>query len=118
MKSSWEGIKIFDISDVANPRYIKSVETDCGSHTHSLIPGAKTDYLYVSSYSPSDDLPRLQAAARLDLDRRGPEEGADHGASVVATPNLFPDGGYTNTSGCHDITVIPAKQDRGRRLHG
>ena len=25
-------------------------------------------------------------------------------------PNLFPDGGYTNTSGCHDITAYPAKK--------
>ena len=28
----------------------------------------------------------------------------------MATPNLFPDGGYTNTSGCHDITVNPARK--------
>ena len=39
VKASWEGIKIFDITDKANPRYIKSVETNCGSHTHSLDPG-------------------------------------------------------------------------------
>lgn len=55
-KESWEGIKIFDISDVKNPKYVKSVETACGSHTHTLVPGkGKTkgnDYLYVSSYSP------------------------------------------------------------------
>ena len=37
--SSWEGIKIFDISDVTNPKYIKSVETKCGSHTHTVVPG-------------------------------------------------------------------------------
>lgn len=49
IKESWEGIKIFDISDVANPRYIKSVETDCGSHTHTVVPGGKSVYLYVSS---------------------------------------------------------------------
>ena len=30
-------------------------------------------------------------------------------ASVVATPVLFPEGGNTNTSGCHDITVYPSK---------
>jgi hypothetical protein len=109
VKSSWEGIKIFDISDVANPKYIKSVETDCGSHTHSLIPGSKTDYLYVSSYSPSDTYPDCKpphdSISIVAVPRKAPTT-----ASVVATPNLFPDGGYTNTSGCHDITVNPARK--------
>ncbi|SDP70262.1 LVIVD repeat-containing protein [Pedococcus dokdonensis] len=108
-KSSWEGIKIFDISDVTNPRYIKSVETDCGSHTHSLLPGKKTDYLYVSSYSPSEDFPDCKpphdSISIVAVPKKAPTT-----ASVVATPNLFPDGGYTNTSGCHDITVNPARK--------
>ncbi|MDQ3786352.1 MAG: hypothetical protein M3422_03805, partial [Actinomycetota bacterium] len=37
-KAYWEGIKIFDVSDKRAPRYIKSVETACGSHTHTLVP--------------------------------------------------------------------------------
>lgn len=108
-KSSWEGIKIFDISDVANPRYIKSVETACGSHTHSLLPGTKVDYLYVSSYSPSETFPDCKpphdSISIVEVPKKQPTS-----ASVVATPNLFPDGGYTNTSGCHDITVNPARK--------
>src|SRR5689334_22240044 len=57
----WEGMKIFDISDKSAPRYIKSVETDCGSHTHTLVPDNATHanvYLYVSSYAPNDTLPK------------------------------------------------------------
>ena len=108
-KSSWEGIKIFDISDVANPRYIKSVETDCGSHTHSLIPGSTVDYLYVSSYSPNETFPDCKpphdSISIVEVPKKQPTS-----AKVVATPNLFPDGGYTNTSGCHDITVNPARK--------
>ena len=50
---SWEGIKIFDVSDPTSPKYIKSVETKCGSHTHTVVPGDDADYLYVSSYGPS-----------------------------------------------------------------
>lgn len=48
----WEGMKIFDIKDKANPRYIKSVKTACGSHTHTLVPAKDRNsvYVYVSSY--------------------------------------------------------------------
>jgi hypothetical protein len=109
VKDSWEGIKIFDISDVANPKYIKSVETDCGSHTHTVVPGAKSVYLYVSSYSPRADFPDCQpphdSISIVDVPIAAPTT-----AKVVATPNLFPDGGYTNTTGCHDITAFPARK--------
>lgn len=110
IEGSWEGIKIFDISDASNPQYIKSVETDCGSHTHSLVPGSGgKDYLYVSSYSPRaeypDCAPPHDSISIVEVDHAAPTE-----ASVVAEPNLFPDGGYTNTSGCHDITALPSKK--------
>ncbi|GFM95703.1 hypothetical protein Sfulv_05140 [Streptomyces fulvorobeus] len=41
-KSSWEGMKIFDISDKKNPQYVAAVETACGSHTHTLVPSVRT----------------------------------------------------------------------------
>ncbi|MEU1753158.1 hypothetical protein ABZ436_10930 [Micromonospora matsumotoense] len=117
VKESWEGIKVFDISDKAAPRYIKSVETACGSHTHTLVPGKdrKAVYLYVSSYSPRADFPDCQpphdSISIVKVPVKKPTE-----AAVVATPNLFPDGGYEGipgqtsaTSGCHDITAYPAK---------
>jgi hypothetical protein len=94
---------------VSNPRYIKSVETACGSHTHTLIPGKSMDYLYVSSYSPSETFPDCKpphdSISIVAVPKQHPTL-----AGVVATPNLFPDGGYTNTSGCHDITVNPARK--------
>ncbi|WP_319464139.1 hypothetical protein [Micromonospora sp. RTP1Z1] len=115
VKASWEGIKVFDISDKTNPRYIKAVETDCGSHTHTLVPAKDglSVYLYVSSYSPAAAFPDCQpphdsiSIVKVPLDR--PTD-----AAVVATPNLFPDdGGYPGrpggsaTTGCHDITAYP-----------
>ncbi|MFQ6171029.1 LVIVD repeat-containing protein [Oryzobacter sp. R7] len=108
-KASWEGIKIFDVSDVRNPKYIKSVETNCGSHTHTVVPGADADYLYVSSYGPRADFPDCQPPHDLISIIKVPH-GAPTTASVVATPVLFPDGGNTNTAGCHDITAYPAKK--------
>ena len=114
IKESWEGIKIFDITDLRNPRYIKSVETKCGSHTHTLLPDGDTAYLYVSSYSPSDSFPDCMTPHDLISIVEVPLD-APTTASVVAEPNLFPDGGYDGangytraTAGCHDITVYPA----------
>ena len=109
IESSWEGIKIFDISDVSNPKYIKSVETACGSHTHTLLPGESSDFLYVSSYLPRATFPDCQpphdSISIVEVPKQAPTT-----ARVIATPNLFPDGGYTNTTGCHDITAFPAKK--------
>ncbi|GAA3117297.1 hypothetical protein GCM10010466_05370 [Planomonospora alba] len=123
VKESWEGIRIFDISDKRNPKYIKAVETNCGSHTLTLVPGKGRDrrnvYVYVSSYSPSASFPDCQpphdliSIIKVPLHR--PAE-----AAVVATPNLFPDGGNPGenlpypertsaTTGCHDITAYPEK---------
>ncbi|MFD4923506.1 LVIVD repeat-containing protein [Streptomyces goshikiensis] len=116
-KSSWEGIKIFDIKDKKNPKYIKSVETACGSHTHTLVPGNRDIYLYISSYSPSEAFPDCQpphdGISVVKVPKKAPTQ-----AAVVAFPVLFPDGGnpggpvnpgVSKTTGCHDITVLPSK---------
>ncbi|GIJ24113.1 hypothetical protein Vlu01_47370 [Micromonospora lutea] len=108
-ESSWEGVRIFDISDKANPRYIKSVRTDCGSHTLTLVP-SKDDqsvYVYVQSYSPSSNAfyckPPHDKISIIEVPLADPTS-----ASVVATPVLFPGtDGNTSTSGCHDITTYP-----------
>ena len=63
-KSSWEGLRIFDISYPRRPEYVSAIETDCGSHTNSLAPSkdGKDVYVYVSSYSPRADYPDCQPA--------------------------------------------------------
>ena len=120
VKSSWEGIKIFDVSDPTAPKYVKAVETDCGSHTNTLVPAGDKDYLYVSSYSPRSDYPDCQpphdSISIIEVDKADPAS-----AAVVAEPNLFPDGGnpggtgptgagYSATTGCHDITAYPSRK--------
>ncbi|WP_405595813.1 hypothetical protein OG741_06180 [Streptomyces sp. NBC_01410] len=121
-KSSWEGMKIFDISDKRNPKYVAAVETACGSHTHTLVPKRRNVYIYVASYSPNatfpDCRPPHDGISVIKVPRRSPEK-----AAVVNFPVLFPGegpdgggnpGGPTNpgvskTTGCHDITVLPSK---------
>ncbi|MGW8761250.1 LVIVD repeat-containing protein [Streptomyces sp. NPDC055815] len=122
VKESWEGMKIFDISDIANPKYVAAVETACGSHTHTILPKGKNVYIYVSSYSPNAAFPDCQpphdGISVIKVPRKAPEQ-----AAVVNFPVLFPGegpdgggnpGGPTNpgvskTTGCHDITVLPGK---------
>jgi hypothetical protein len=117
----WEGVKVFDVSDPTAPVRLTSVETDCGSHTHTLLPdlGNGRLLLYVSSYD-------LNAAAKDCRLTGTPEDDHDKisiievpladpaAARVIAEPVLFPDGGFPGspstrqTRGCHDITVYPA----------
>ena len=104
----FEGVRVFDISDKANPEYVAAVRTDCGSHTLTLVPGkdGEHDYVYVSSYSPNVNFPNCQpphdkiSIVEVPLDN--PAE-----AALVNEPVLFPDGGNTRTTGCHDITAYP-----------
>ena len=104
----WEGVKVFDISEPTSPEYVAAVETKCGSHTHSLAPSkdGRNLYAYVSSYSPDAALEGCQPPHDLISIVKIPVK-APAAAGVVATPVLFPppEGGYTNTSGCHDITT-------------
>ncbi|WP_435737415.1 carbohydrate-binding protein [Cellulosimicrobium sp. PMB13] len=121
IKDSWEGIKVFDISEPTSPQYVSSVETQCGSHTHSLAPSKDGEelFVYVSSYSPSASFPDCQppldliSVVQIPLDDPA-------SAALVSTPVLFPappvgDGGNPSgnysreTSGCHDITTYPSK---------
>ena len=62
----WEGIRIFDITNPASPGYVKAVQTDCGSHTHTLIPDLANNRLliYVSSFPTGSHSIGGRAASR------------------------------------------------------
>ncbi len=53
-KDRFRGVRIFDISDIKNPRQVAAVQTCRGSHTHTLVtdPNDKENvYIYVSGTS-------------------------------------------------------------------
>ena len=53
-KDRLRGIRIFDISDIANPRNVGNVQTCRGSHTHTLLvdpKDAENVYVYISGSS-------------------------------------------------------------------
>jgi hypothetical protein len=97
------GIRIFDISDIRDPRYIDNVQTCRGSHTHTVLEDADDDenvYIYVSGSSlvrPAEELPGCSDASpeedpntalfRIEVIRvplAAPEE-----AEIVSSPRLF-----------------------------
>jgi hypothetical protein len=108
-----EGIRIVDISDIRNPRQVAFVETECGSHTHTLIPKGDTTFMYVDSY------PIQQSATCNDANHpegefsvlRFPTADPTR-ARVVSTPDVIPVTA-TDAVGCHDTGVLirPRKQD-------
>lgn len=121
---AWEGVRIFDISDPANPVHLTSVATDCGSHTHTLAPDPanKRVFVYVSSY------PLGLAALGPNCSRA--EDGGGHGfVSIIKVPLKNPTAATVskyhldpgtelavyplqNTTfsfrACHDISVFTA----------
>jgi hypothetical protein len=99
------GIRIFDISDLEQPRQVAAIQSCRGSHTHTLVPDpAHPDTLYVyiqgtSSVRPEAELPGCSGAepeedpntalfrievVRVPLD--APEE-----AEIVSMPRIFAD---------------------------
>jgi hypothetical protein len=57
------GIRIFDITDIRNPKYLANVQTCRGSHTHTVLKDPNDDdnvYIYVSGSAPvrpAEELP-------------------------------------------------------------
>ncbi len=119
-ESSWEGVRVFDISKPASPRYVAAVETACGSHTHTLAPSknGKDLFVYVSSYGPNATYPDCQPPHDRISVVKVPSKKPQN-AFLAGTPVLFPEGGNpgrnedgsgsARTDGCHDITAYPSK---------
>src|SRR6266571_5335946 len=97
------GLRIFDISDIANPKYIANVQTCRGSHTHSVVTDP-TDpanvYVYISGAAPvrsPTELPGCVAAspdsnpnsARFRIEVIKVPLAAPQQAAIVSSPRIF-----------------------------
>ncbi len=54
-KDRMRGVRVFDISDIKNPKLVANVQTCRGSHTHTLVEDPKDRdnvYIYVSGSAP------------------------------------------------------------------
>ena len=118
--TNWEGLRIFDVRNPYSPRYLGAVRTDCGSHTHTVLPERDRLVIYVQSYLPATGAPAgtfecggtdpHDKISVVVVPKRNPAN-----ARLVSEPVLFPDGGNDGTTGtlrpttgCHDITVYQA----------
>jgi hypothetical protein len=104
-KDRFRGVRIFDISDIRNPRQVAAVQTCRGSHTHTLVvdPSDKDDvYIYVSGTSfvrQSEELAGCSGEApdkdpntalfRIEVIKV--PLAAPQNAAVVSSPRVFMD---------------------------
>lgn len=116
LPGQFEGVEVFDVSNPASPQLVKLVDTDCGSHTNTLIPDPANGrvLIYVLSYyllpGPScgdgrEDNPLHAKFSIVSVPLAHPED-----AAVVATPPInaepFALDGLGPTIGCHDVGVF------------
>jgi hypothetical protein len=126
-EGEFEGIRVFDVTDPDSPEYLTAVTTDCGSHTHTVIPADRDRrgryeidsrspdrvLIYVSSYpliDQDDDCGALNVGSDPTHNKISIVEvpfDAPENAYVLKeepldpTTRAFPD--TSNSRGCHDI---------------
>ena len=101
-KDRLRGIRIFDISDIANPKYVTNVQTCRGSHTHTVVtdPHDKDNvYIYVSGSArvrSAEELPGCKDGpiddpntARFRLEVIQVPLAAPQKAAIVSSPRIF-----------------------------
>ncbi len=97
------GIRIFDITDIARPKYLTNVQTCRGSHTHTVVTDPNDSanvYIYVSGSAPvrsPNELPGCSNAS-LDVDSNSAlfrievirvPLAAPEQAAIVSSPRIF-----------------------------
>ena len=128
------GIRIFEISDIANPKYIGNVQTCRGSHTHTVVedPNDKENvYVYVSGSAGVRSPNELAGCSRLapDSDANSalfrieaiqvplahPEQ-----ARIVSSPRIFNDltEAATHAEAPEDIAAAARAADSARAKGG
>ncbi len=130
-KDRFRGVRIFDISDIKNPKQVGAVQTCRGSHTHTLVldPKDKNNvYIYVSGTSfvrqgeelagcsgGTPDKDPNTALFRIDVIKVPVASPKD--AKIVSSPRVFmdPRSGVVNglnNGGTHGALDKPSDTDQ------
>jgi hypothetical protein len=132
-KDRLRGLRVFDITDIANPKNVANVQTCRGSHTHTLLADPKDPdnvYVYISGSSgvraaeelagcskatPSQD--PNSALFRIEVIKvpvAHPEQ-----AAIVSSPRIFNDltAPATHASAAEDAAAT-ARQVSDAKAHG
>jgi len=129
-KDRFRGVRIFDISDISNPKQVGAVQTCRGSHTHTLVTDPKDKnnvYIYVSGTSFVRQNEELAGCSGGTPDKN-PDTAlfrievikvpvaAPQNAKVVSSPRIFMDPrtgvvNGLNNGGSHDGNAIGKPSD-------
>ena len=103
-KDRLRGLRIFDISDMENPKYVANVQTCRGSHTHTVVtdPRDKANvYIYISGSAgvrSAEELPGCHdgpiddpKTARFRIEVIKVPLAAPETAAIVSSPRIFND---------------------------
>ena len=130
-KDRFRGVRIFDISDIKNPKQVGAVQTCRGSHTHTLVLDPKDKdnaYIYVSGTSfvrPGEELAGCSGdkpdkdpnTALFRIDVIKVPLAAPQNSKIVSSPRVFIDprtGAINglNNGGSHDSNGKVADTDQ------
>ena len=104
-KERLRGVRIFDISDIKNPKYVANVQTCRGSHTHTLLVDPKDKdnvYVYISGSAGVRSPSELAGCSKVTPDKdpnsalfrieviKVPLAHPDQ-AAIVSSPRIFND---------------------------
>jgi len=129
-KERFRGVRIFDISDIKNPKQIAAVQSCRGSHTHTLLVDPKDKaniYVYISGTSSVRKSEELEGCSGQGPDKDPNTSlfrievikvplAAPQTAKIVSSPRIFADdatgkiAGLTN-GGSHESSR-PAETDQ------
>ncbi|HEY3935621.1 MAG TPA: hypothetical protein VGL65_13500 [Gemmatimonadales bacterium] len=121
------GVRIFDISDINNPKYVANVQTCRGSHTHTVVTDPHDNanvYVYVSGQAqvrPSSELAGCSKAspdqdpnsARFRIEVIKVPLAHPEQAAIVNSPRIFTDLAAPPTHG--EASADIATMDSARR---
>jgi hypothetical protein len=118
----YEGVRVFDVTNPAQPQFIDMIQTACGSHTHTLIPDGERAYIYVSSYplagssitpstGPGDFRPCQKPHKKISIIEVSAPGGSF--SSRLKEQPLADDtpsqNGFDSFQACHDIQILGKK---------
>lgn len=123
-KDRFRGVRIFDISDIKNPKQVAAVQSCRGSHTHTVVPDPKDKnniYVYISGTSfvrqneelpgcsggPADKDPNT-ALFRIDIIKV--PLAAPQDSKIVSSPRIFGD----ETGKINALTDGGSHENKGR----
>jgi hypothetical protein len=127
-KERARGLRVFDVSDVAHPKYLTTVQTCRGSHTHTVVPDPKDPsniYIYISgraSIRSANELPGCSGGLEtenpntawfrievIQVPLAHPEQ-----AHIVSSPRIFENLGQAPKHGelLEDSLAAVARHDK------